>query len=355
MDKEVALLTFAWPWLFMLLPLPILFRRQKETEDRQSAAIQVPFFQQAESAIAGVSVAAEEAKPALWKSLLLLLAWTFLVLAACRPQWQGKPLPLPTEARDLLLAVDISPSMQEKDLVLKGYAATRLEVVKSVVNEFIKVRQGDRIGLILFGAQPYIQAPLTFDLTTVQQLLAEATLGIAGNATAIGDALGLAIKRLRDRPAESRVLILLTDGANTGGEVEPDQAAKFAAEAGIKVYTIGVGADELIRQGLFGARKINPSADLDERLLQRIADTTGGQYFRARNTGELELIYEAINQLEPVLQEERVYRPTTEWYRYPLATATLLLLCLWFLHRLANWRSTRMIRRKPDSQSAAGV
>jgi len=331
------MLGFAWPWLILLLPLPLLWRPKAEPE-RWGTAVQVPFFAQAQQALHGYGDEARVSPGKHWRHhLLLLLAWLCLVLAVCRPQWQGQPIPLANDARDLLLAVDISPSMQEEDMLLEGQRANRLQVVKSVVSEFIEERQGDRLGLILFGAQPYIQVPLTFDLTTVADLLEEATLGIAGNATAIGDALGLAIKRLRERPAASRVLVLLTDGANTSGEVTPDEAAELAAKAGIKVYTVGIGADEVLRRSLFGVRRHNPSADLDERLLKRIANTTGGQYFRARNTEELRLIYQAINELEPVLQDERFYRPTTEKYYIPLALACLL----WSLHGLS-----KKIRRK---------
>ncbi|WP_020409460.1 vWA domain-containing protein [Hahella ganghwensis] len=328
------MLTFAWPWLFILIPLPWLIRKRTKPDASNSTAVYVPFYDQARSALAGYGGqrTARNGQPR-WLKLLATLAWLLLVVASTRPQWLGDPIPVKSEARDLMLAVDISPSMQETDLLLKGYQATRLEVVKSVVTDFITQRQGDRVGLILFGAQPYIQVPLTFDLTTVAQLLDEATLGIAGNATAIGDSIGLGIKRLRERPADSRVLILLTDGANTGGEVSPEQAATLAAEAGVKIYTIGVGADEVLRRGIFGYRKENPSSDLDERLLQSIADKTDGQYFRARNTGELELIYESINQLEPIEQDQRVYRPTTEYYALPLAFSMVFLLMFWAI----NW------------------
>ncbi|WP_431688530.1 vWA domain-containing protein [Hahella sp. NBU794] len=330
------MLTLAWPWLLLALPLPWLIKKRHKKEEGRNLALRVPFYQQAALVLEGADAGSSNAPSGRWSAILQVLAWTLLVLAVCRPQWQGEPIPMDYEARDLMLAVDISPSMQETDLQLKGYQATRLDVVKSVVTDFIQVRQGDRLGLILFGAQPYIQAPLTYDLITVGELLNEATLGIAGNATAIGDAIGLGIKRLRERPADSRVLVLLTDGANTGGEVSPEQAAKLAAEAGIKIYTVGVGADEIIRRGIFGYRKENPSADLDETLLRSIADQTGGQYFRARNTGELEQIYESINQLEPIKQQQRFFRPKTEWYWAPLLAALALLSICWLAPALAG-------------------
>lgn len=211
-------------------------------------------------------------------------------------------------------------------MVLQGYQTDRLTALKQVVSDFLKQRDGDRVGLILFGAKPYIQAPLTFDLATVEQLLYESQIGLAGNATAIGDAIGLAIKRLRDRPAEARVMVLLTDGAELGSEVDPIKAAELAKEAGLRIYTIGLGADEAYRAGLFGRQRYNPSADLDESLLRHIAQSTGGEYYRARSTSELELVYEAINQLEPVMQDGRIFRPVTEYYWVPLIGALILLL-----------------------------
>lgn len=342
------MLSFAWPWLLLLLPLPLLLR-SRDKQQHQGTALQVPFFAQAEVALQGHQQNQTVANNNWQRFCFAGLVWLCLIIAICRPQWLGQPVPLATNARDLMLAVDISPSMQEQDMILQGQQVDRLNVVKKVVNEFIQLRQGDRLGLILFGAQPYMQVPLTFDLQTLADLLAEATLGIAGNATAIGDAIGLAIKRLRDRPAESRVLILLTDGANTGGEVGPDEAARLAAEAGITVYTIGIGADEILRRSLFGMRRVNPSADLDERLLKRIASATGGQYFRARNSEELSEIYGLINDLEPINQDDRFYRPSTEKYYYPLALACLLTAIHWLLGQLRTLQRSKL--RNPDGSS----
>jgi Ca-activated chloride channel family protein len=209
----------------------------------------------------------------------------------------------------MMLAVDISRSMLEDDMQIAGRQMSRLQAVKAVVGNFVEERVGDRLGLILFGQQGYLQTPLTFDNQTVKQQLQEALAGFAGNATAIGDAIGLAIKTLRDRPSESRVLILLTDGANTAG-TEPAKAADVAAEAGIKIHTIGVGADSKIVRGVFGTtRKVNPSSDLDEASLINIAQKTGGRYFRARNPDELHQIYQELDRLEPI-PEEQTFRPT---------------------------------------------
>ena len=193
-----------------------------------------------------------------------------------------------------------------------------------VGGEFIQRRVGDRLGLILFGRQAYLQTPLTFDRETVRTLLHEAVIGLAGKETAIGDAIGLAVKRLQDNDINSRVLILLTDGANTAGEVEPIKAAELAAQHGLKIYTIGIGADEMVVSSFFGKQRVNPSADLDEKTLTAIAEKTGGRYFRARDTQQLEQIYHLLDKLEPLEKEAQTFRPTAALYAWPLGLALLL-------------------------------
>ena len=210
------------------------------------------------------------------------------------------------------------------DFEINGKRVDRLTATKYVASEFIKRREGDRLGLILFGRQAYLQTPLTFDLVTVETFLQESAIDLAGKETAIGDAIGLAIKRLQDKSQESRVLILLTDGANTAGEVQPIKAAELAAEVGLKIYTIGIGADEMLRRSFFGTRRVNPSADLDEEALTAIAQKTGGRYFRARNTKELEDIYTLLDKLEPLEQEAKSFRPVTALYYWPLGLAIVL-------------------------------
>lgn len=317
-----------WPWLLLILPLPALMYFTLPAAKQQDAALKVPFFNTL-AECQGEYTQQNISRP--WTLALLSLIWFLLVVATCRPQWIGDPISLPTSARDVLLAVDISGSMETKDMVVKGEQIPRINVVKVVVGDFVERRQNDRLGLILFGTQAYLQAPLTFDRNTVQQLLKEAQLGFAGEKTAIGDAIGLAIKRLRQRPVDSRVLILLTDGANTAGEVSPQQAADLAQQAGIKIYTIGVGADEmLVSRGLFGSfrQRINPSADLDEATLEYIANTTGGRYFRARNPKELLDIYALLDELEPIEQDAEVFRPRQTLYYWPLGIAMVLSLLL---------------------------
>ena len=263
--------------------------------------------------------------------VLAWLAWACLLGAAARPQFTGDPVSLPSTGRDLMLAVDISGSMNTEDMEIGGRLTNRLTVVKEVVSDFIAHRSGDRVGLILFGSNAYLQAPLTFDLATVEQLLQEAPVGIAGGKTAVGDAIGLAVKRLRTRPAQSRVLILLTDGANNVGEVPPEKAAELARAEGIRIYTVGVGADALKIPGFWGelgGRIVNPSADLDAKSLQQIADTTGGRFFRARDTVELAQIYQLLDAIEPTAQDARNFRPIKALFHYPLAASWALWLCV---------------------------
>ena len=306
-----------WPWMLALLPAPLLARWLLKSEQQDAPALRVPGYQYPVNNPGQPSLLRNE-----WLSLILLmLAWLALVMAASRPVWVGEPIPLPTQGRDLLLAVDISNSMKRDDMEINGRTYDRLSAVKSVVGDFVERRHGDRLGLILFGSRPYLQAPLTFDRHTLKTLLDEARTGFAGPQTAIGDAIGLAVKRLRDRPAEQRVLILLTDGANTAGEIEPLQAAELASHEQIRIYTIGVGADSQQVRDLFFTRTINPSADLDEETLTNIAELTGGRYFRARNAQDLEQIYQLLDQLEPIDQESETLRPTRALFFWPLGIA----------------------------------
>jgi Ca-activated chloride channel family protein len=227
--------------------------------------------------------------------------------------------------RDLLLSVDLSGSMEEQDFQLNGQWVDRLTALKSVATGFIERRVGDRVGLILFGREAYLQAPLTFDRETVSTLLDESVIGLAGKETAIGDSIGLAIRTLEDAGVEQgrRVLLLLTDGANTAGAVEPRKAAELAAQRKLVIYTIGIGADSLTVRSLFGLREINPSADLDEETLTAIAQLTGGRYFRARDTAEFEEIYKVLDELEPAESDERGFRPIRELFHWPLGAAVV--------------------------------
>jgi len=322
-------IAFTQPWAALLLPLPLLLRLWLPPARLRDAAL---YFPGAVRAAGEESVAAARGTRRALRLLAMTLAWLALVAAACGPRWIGEELAMPASGRDLMLAVDISESMLTEDLELEGTPANRLRVVKRVAGEFLQRREGDRLGLILFGSSAYLHVPLTFDHATVGRLLEEARIGFAGKQTAIGDALAIAVKRLRERPEQSRVLILLTDGANTAGEIPPREAAELAARAGLRVYTVGIGAEEMELPGLFGsrlgARRVNPSADLDEDTLRRIASATGGRYFRARDRQELEAAYAELDRLEPVAQDAETYRPLVSLAHWPLAFALLLTLGL---------------------------
>jgi len=314
------MLNWTWPYLFLLTPLPLIVRLFSAELTASTGAIRVPFYNRLDQ-LDGNTV--QQSKSRLHRVILAWLVWGALLCSAAGPVWVGEPVNLPQERRDLMLAVDISLSMQEQDMLVNKRYVNRIDTVKTVVGNFIEQRSGDRLGLILFGQQGYLQTPLTFDGKTVNQQLQEAQLGFAGNATAIGDAIGLSIKRLRNRPADSRILILLTDGANTSG-TEPVDAAQIAKEAGIRIHTIGVGADSKVTRGIFGGtRRVNPSRDLDEDTLKSVARITNGKYFRARDPQELESIYDEIDRLEPI-PEDQTFRPTRSLAHWAILAALLL-------------------------------
>jgi Ca-activated chloride channel family protein len=333
------MIEFEWPWVFILLPLPYFVNRLMPRAEIIEAPLFVPFFSSLKTV---VNSSPRLGSRSLLLSFIALLCWILLVIAASRPQWVGEPVQLPTTGRDLMLSVDISGSMEAQDIQLQGRNSTRLEVVKSVVGDFVERRTGDRLGLILFAARAYTQAPLTFDRETVGILLDEAQIGIIEeNATAIGDAIGLGVRHLRERPEASRILILLTDGVNNAGQVSPLQAGELAAREGIRIYTIGIGAESAARSSIFSSRAVNPSADLDEETLTEIAENTGGQYFRARNLEELEQIYAILDELEPVEQEDETFRPTIALFYWPLGICLLLsfLIALSRLPALTPWKN----------------
>jgi Ca-activated chloride channel homolog len=305
----------AWPWMALLLPLPWLMLRLRRTAQPGGSALYLPF---AASIEAPTAIAT---RPSCVPALLTAV-WALLVLAAMRPQWLGQPLPVPARGREIMLAIDCSGSMATQDMG----GASRLEVAQIVAGRFIDQRRGDQIGLILFGTRPYLQAPLTGDVSTVHQFLDKAVVGVAGPQTAIGDAIGLAIKELRRRerargaPDRQSVLILLTDGGNDAGVVPPLEAARVAAQAGLRIFTIGVGAAE--EQSLFGLNSGNTALNVE--LLQKIVAITGGEFFRATNPQALQAVYRRINQLEPTAARNQWLRPAAEWFNWPLALALLL-------------------------------
>ena len=323
---------FAWPWVFALAPLPWLARRLlPPAASAVGVALRVPDLRDFELPTVG---AGPQPAPgvARW---LAWIAWGLLVLAGANPRWVGEPVGVTTSGRDLMLVLDLSESMEVKDFLIDDQPVDRLTALKSVAREFIRRREGDRVGLVLFADQAYLNVPLTFDRATVEKMLEETFIGLAGRSTAIGDAIGLAAKRLHAQNAPFKTIILMTDGANTAGHVEPRRAAELAAREGLKIYTIGIGADEMLVRQLFGTIRVNPSTDLDEDTLRAIADTTGGRYFRARDVKALEEIYRDIDALEPVPREQQHFRPVQPLFPWPLAAALLLAAALTGL----RWRA----------------
>jgi len=319
------MLEFAYPWLALLAPLPLLVWFLPRVTSQNQPAIRAPFSARWR-ALSNTQTGTSNRS---WISqLVLALIWCCLLIAATRPQWVGEPIELPNSGRDLMLAIDLSGSMQIEDMQVGNSLVSRITAVKAIAADFAARRTGDRLGLILFGTKAYVQAPLTFDTKTVRQFIEESQLGFAGEDTAIGDALGLAIKRLRERPAESRVLILLTDGQDTASTVDPMEAASLAAEMGVKIYTIGISRR-------LGTGR-NTSGEVDEALMTAIATSTGGRYFRARSPAELQEVYAVLDQLEPVEQATSTFRPIQALSWLPMLAAFALALLLLFGRALSQ-------------------
>ena len=316
------MLDLQWPWALLLIPLPFIFWWFRKPNSANATAV---YWRH--SALLENPAHTQRTSTNKLSAVLLYLAWLALVLAIARPTWLGNATHIPPTGRDLLIALDLSGSMQITDMTLNDRPADRLSAAKEALAQFIKARRGDRIGIIVFGSKAYLQAPLSYDLDTINQLVQESQIGFAGEQTAIGDAIGLGIKRLEEQPADQKVLILMTDGANTAGRVSPLQAANFAAKEGVTIHTIGIGAEQMTVQGFFGPKVINPSSDLDEPLLTNIAELTSGRYFRARSTEELHQVYDILDQLEPTPSDDVLQRPKTSLFHW-LGILALMLFSL---------------------------
>ncbi len=342
--------SLAWPWMLLLLPLPLLVRRMlAPVTGTQDAGLKVPSLR----GFAVLSERSELEQLLNWRFWLAVVAWLLLVLAAARPERIGDEVDVPVSGRNLMLAVDLSGSMDAKDFELGNRRVDRLTATKAVASDFIGRREGDRIGLILFGERAYLQVPLTLDRETVRVLLLEAFIGLAGEKTAIGDAITLAVKRIHEQGEEAgeQVLVLLTDGANTAGVIHPLKAAELAQQIGLRIYTIGIGNDNMVVSSITGGtRRVNPSADLDEETLTTIAELTGGQYFRAKDTAGLQEIYRLLDDLEPVAEPESGFRPIKSLYFWPLGGALAIAAFLALMNLLAGLE----IRRTEKVQANAG-
>jgi len=314
------MLGFDWWWTLLLLPAPLLARKLLPATAGVDIALAVPLLNDYRFDASSVG---KSTRPA--ARICLWALWICLVAAASRPFWLGDPLSRTVSGRDLMLAVDISGSMSETDMTINSKAASRIEVLKVVVDKFIKRREGDRLGLILFGTNAYSYVPLTFDLDTLSRLLADISTGLAGRHTAIGDAIGLAVKTMRKQEARHKVLVLVTDGSSTAGFENPVIAARVASQQGLTIYTIGVGTDAQTLSRTYGQSGIPTGVALNERVLGRIADVTGGEYFRATNTAALEKIYLALDKLEPVEYQYQSHRPRDELFTWPLAAGIIIM------------------------------
>lgn len=319
---ELANIEFAWPWAFALLPLPLLVWWLLPPYRERQASVHVPFFARLAEATGQTP---QQGAVVLRRRRLQMIAavavWILMVTALARPQWVGDPVTREVSARDLILAVDISGSMEQVDFrTADGTVLQRLDGVKRVLHDFIGRRRGDRVALILFGTKAYVQVPFTRDLATAQQLLDQTQVGMAGQQTVIGDSIGLAIKAFEASQAQQKLVILLTDGNDTASRVPPDHAADIARQKGVIVYTIGVG---------------DPDAGGDNRVdlaaLRTVADTTGGRFFRAEDGAQLEKIYGDIDRLAPARLETQSWRPKLPLYQWPLGAGVVLGLVAWLV------------------------
>jgi Ca-activated chloride channel family protein len=337
------MISLAWPWVLAALPLPLAARYLlSPASPTVGRALRLPFY----ADLVGAQTGGRGVRP---RQRWAWLVWALLVLAAARPQWLGEPVSLPISGRDLMLAVDLSGSMEEADYSLGGRPASRLDVVKAVAGRFIDRRQGDRIGLILFGSRAYLQTPLTYDRATVKAMLGDAVIGLAGRETAIGDAIGLAVKRLREQPEDNRALILLTDGANTAGALAPLEAAHLAAQNKVRIYTIGIGGGPVGVRTPFGTL-LRQASDLDPATLRGIASATGGRYFQATDTAQLRTVYQELDRLEPTVLDTRTFRPLRALYEWPAGAA--LLLSVWLAVGPLQVRARRSLPREARRDAA---
>lgn len=268
--------------------------------------------------------------------LLRVGAFVLFVMALARPYPAQSQLPKSMDGLDIMLAIDTSGSMRAQDFVIDGKRPTRIEVIKKVIGDFIEERTNDRIGLVVFGTEAFTQAPLTFDHDVLREFLDSVEIGVAGEATAIGDGIAVATNRLKDIPAKGKIIILLTDGANNSGRIDPLSAADAARALGIRIYTIGVGGEgqiPIMQNGMVQYMEV----DIDEPMMEKISEMSGAKYFRAKDTDSLKNVYKAIDQLEKNKTEAKVFRNRNEQYHLFL-WAALALLLLEQLLGLTRWR-----------------
>jgi Ca-activated chloride channel homolog len=316
------MLEFSWPWVFLALPLPLAIYWLMPRAPRQDAALRVPFYRQL---VQLHTDGAHDYNKNLLTLIVCSLIWLLVVTAGSRPQWVGDPVQIPTTGRDMMLTLDMSGSMEARDMFLNNTQLSRFQVMKAVISDFVEKRTGDRLGLTLFAAHAYMLTPMTYDLNTVHKMVTELEIGmIDESATAIGDAIGLSVKHLRQQPENNRVLILLTDGINNAGELTPLQAAQLARTEGIKMHIVGIASDQFGQRSMFGARSGGLVSEIDDDTMRAAAEMTGGLYFRARTLEDMINIYDELDRMEPIEQDEQTYRPINPLFHWPLGAALLL-------------------------------
>lgn len=333
---------FGFVWVLVLLPLPFLLLLLSSRKQQAHLSIRFP------------GVAARLPSTALshqssWRSfvhryLVPMLIWLCVVVAAAQPRWVGEPITQQQDAREILIALDLSGSMRQEDMVMNGQRVTRLYAAHHILADFIRRRQGDRVGLIIYADTAQLYVPMTADLDTVARLAEEAEIGLVGQSTALGDAIGLSIKYFLERSSKQRVILMLTDGMVNSGKLSAEQALLLAKNNDVRIHTIGIGSDEILIPGLFGERRVNPSQELNEGFLTEVAEVTGGEYFRARSVNEMERVYQIIDELEPLASGELYFRPQKSLVYWPLGIAMMLVL----LQTLTRWLTliTRARRKK---------
>lgn len=314
-------MSFMWPWILCAVCVPFIVYRLFPAAERTEVAqaLYWPFFEQLKT-----DLEKDSGQTKRWARWFFFGFWLCLVVAAARPVYWTEPLILSQQQRNLMLVLDVSGSMDERDFSVNQQPFSRLDIVQYLTQDFLQKREGDQVGVVLFGTQAYPYVPLTSDVKTAAQMLREMSVGMAGDRTSIGDALVLALKNLQNVPNSSQVIILMSDGQANAGIVTPDKAAELAKGMGVKVYTIGIGADTYTLPSAFGMPSVVMPSALDEKTLQDIAHVTGGQYFRAKTTQDLAQVYEHIEKLEPIEQDNLIVKTHKELFYIPALVALLL-------------------------------
>jgi len=337
------MLQFSYPWVFLLIPVPLLVFYLAPAYSEPRPAVRVPFMERLYRLTGqkgGVSAALVSRTR--FQKVQVVLAWVAIVAALAQPVWMEQPVVRELPMRDLLVALDLSGSMETRDFTDgTGTTSDRLVAAKQVLDDFLSRREGDRVGLIFFGSAAFVQAPFTDDLDVVRELLDEAQVRMLGPRTVLGDAIGAAIRMFERSEVDDRVLIVLTDGNDTGSMVPALRAAEIARDSGVTIYPVAMGDPEAAGEQA-----------LDEITLKAVAETTGGEYFHANDRNDLERIYQTLDQLNPKEVETQSYRPQRELYFWPLGFALILSLLFFGQTEIQAFLRARRVREPAGQESA---